>query len=259
MSSCPPYGTAGANGLGGQAPGLNHGNGVQQATSSAGGQNPTHQNGGQGRTNSSSSAFPSNHLNHLSDLASNFANSGGLAAPHHSHHGLSASGLTINLAAGATGGLNLQGQGQLGQGLGQASSTTRQTAVQQPAVPGHYGVTVNGFHPQVNARVNPVVGVKYAPLPSVGGSSIAQSSLGPSLGLNQSMVRHQPAVVSSVSSAGRNNQSGSSSHARSSLERNQREAERAQKITRLITDIKVSMEEGGWKEEMKSKYQTLSQ
>ena len=181
------------------------------------------------------SAFPSNHLDHLSDLASNFANSGGLAAGSARHRGLSASGLTVNLAGGPTGGLD----------PGRARPSAVRSGDGAGPAPAHYGVTVNGFHPQVNARVNPVVpgaGMSHRP-PSLGGAP-------------GTLVRHgQPAVVSSVASSSK----PSGSHARSSLERNQREAERAQKITRLITDIRVSMEEGGWKEEMKSKYQTLSQ
>lgn len=41
-------------------------------------------------------------------------------------------------------------------------------------------------------------------------------------------------------------------------ERNEREQKRAQKITDLIETLRYSMEKGGWKVEMKSKYHTLS-
>ena len=41
-------------------------------------------------------------------------------------------------------------------------------------------------------------------------------------------------------------------------ERNEREQQRAQKITELIDKLRMTMVQGGWKVEMKSKYQTLS-
>eukprot|EP00986_Skeletonema_menzelii_P000521 scaffold157_cov204-Skeletonema_menzelii.AAC.3 len=50
-----------------------------------------------------------------------------------------------------------------------------------------------------------------------------------------------------------------STHTRNSRERNNREQLRAQKITQLISELRENMEKGGWQEEMKSKYQTLSQ
>jgi hypothetical protein len=42
-------------------------------------------------------------------------------------------------------------------------------------------------------------------------------------------------------------------------ERNEREQVRAKKITQLIDELRVNMQKEGWKEEMKSKYDTLSQ
>jgi len=48
-------------------------------------------------------------------------------------------------------------------------------------------------------------------------------------------------------------------HARNSRERNEREQVRAKKITQLITDLRGEMHGGGWRMEMKSKYQVLSQ
>jgi hypothetical protein len=47
--------------------------------------------------------------------------------------------------------------------------------------------------------------------------------------------------------------------ARNSRERNEREQVRAKKITQLITDLRGEMHGGGWRMEMKSKYQVLSQ
>jgi hypothetical protein len=42
-------------------------------------------------------------------------------------------------------------------------------------------------------------------------------------------------------------------------ERNEREQIRAKKITQLIHEMRANMQKEGWKEEMKSKYETLSQ
>lgn len=46
---------------------------------------------------------------------------------------------------------------------------------------------------------------------------------------------------------------------RNPRDRNGREQVRAQKITQLINELRANMQRGGWKEEMKSKYQTLNQ
>lgn len=75
----------------------------------------------------------------------------------------------------------------------------------------HYGVPVNGFHPQVNAQDNPPVMLD---------------------------ARHCPKQGSS--------------------DRNEREQKRAHKITELIEDLRVSMIDGGWNVQVKSKYHTLS-
>lgn len=48
-------------------------------------------------------------------------------------------------------------------------------------------------------------------------------------------------------------------HSRNSRDRNEREQVRAKKITQLITELRDNMQGGGWREEMKSKYQVLSQ
>jgi len=75
----------------------------------------------------------------------------------------------------------------------------------------HYGVPVNGFHPQLNAQENPPVMLD---------------------------ARHCPKKASS--------------------DRNEREQKRAHKITELIEDLRVSMIDGGWNVQVKSKYHTLS-
>lgn len=89
----------------------------------------------------------------------------------------------------------------------------------------HYGMAVNGFHPQLNAQVNPVL-----PLPRI---SIPPDS------------------VQLVDGRSKKNK-------KTGKERNEREQKRAQKITELIEQLRVSMEQGGWKVEMKSKFHTLS-
>ena len=90
----------------------------------------------------------------------------------------------------------------------------------------HYGMAVNGFHPQVNAQVNPVL-----PVPSAAPSS---GSFPPLMDARGKKPK------------------------KTGKERNEREQKRAQKITELIEKLRVSMEDGGWKVEVKSKYHTLS-
>ena len=90
----------------------------------------------------------------------------------------------------------------------------------------HYGMAVNGFHPQLNAQVNPVLPLNTQPaLP--------------------------PGVVQLVDARGKKK-------GKTGKERNEREQKRAQKITELIEKLRLSMEKGGWKVEIKSKYHTLS-
>lgn len=90
----------------------------------------------------------------------------------------------------------------------------------------HYGLIVNGFHPQLNASMDP----SLLPL-----SPEADIKL-----IDSRNIRH--------SKKGR----------AEGKERNEREQKRAQKITDLIEQIRLSIEDGGWKVEMKSKHHTLS-
>ena len=92
----------------------------------------------------------------------------------------------------------------------------------------HYGIAVNGFHPQVNSQVNPIM----------------PASLGAAVLPNGKRVE----LID-----------GRHKHGRKSSQRNEREQQRAQKITELIDKLRNTMEEGGWRVEMKSKYQILSQ
>jgi hypothetical protein len=92
----------------------------------------------------------------------------------------------------------------------------------------HYGMSVNGFHPQLNVATDPI-----HPL------SFRQPILPPGVNVKLVDSRHKKRTGTGK-------------------ERNEREQKRAQKITELIEQIRVSMEDGGWKVEMKSKYHTLS-
>jgi len=88
----------------------------------------------------------------------------------------------------------------------------------------HYGMAINGFHPQLNAMENPPVLID---------------------------ARH-------VNDKGNGKGDDASQQAKSCKERNEKEQRRAQKISDLIDQLRESMVAGGWKNEMKSKYQTLS-
>jgi hypothetical protein len=83
----------------------------------------------------------------------------------------------------------------------------------------HYGMTVNGFHPQGTMD------------PSLSSSGYKDVKL-----VDSRHNKRRGAVK----------------------ERNEREQMRAQKITELIEQIRLSIEDGGWKVEMKSKSHTLS-
>lgn len=89
----------------------------------------------------------------------------------------------------------------------------------------HYGMAVNGFHPQLNVATDPL--------------PVSSSHLPPGVNVKLLDSRHKERK-----GAGK--------------ERNEREQKRAQKITELIEQIRTSMEDGGWKVEMKSKHHTLT-
>jgi hypothetical protein len=135
--------------------------------------------------------------------------------------------------------------------------------------PRHFGTAVNGFHPQVNARRNPV-----PPLPSRGGRGAAVAAAttvhgnilpGAPMRPRRPAPRPPPPrpVVDSrgVHGAAPSVVSGRSGPAPGSAtrERNTREQARAKKISELIDELRNAMQQGGWQEEVKSKYQTLDQ
>lgn len=101
----------------------------------------------------------------------------------------------------------------------------------------HYNMAVNGIHQQANAQVNPI-------LPTSPKNPCTESS-----------------GTTTTTIDGRSVQLLDGRHknkAKPGNERNEREQQRAQKITELIEKLRLTMVHGGWKREMKSKYQTLS-
>jgi hypothetical protein len=97
----------------------------------------------------------------------------------------------------------------------------------------HYGVAVNGFHPQLTGQPNSVTG---AGLTTTNTGSHSHFSYSNSVQLVD--ARHGSRKAGRI--------------------KNEREQRRAQKITELIDQLREKMEKGGWKVEVKSKFHTLS-
>mmetsp|Transcript_31351 Transcript_31351/g.63728 ORF Transcript_31351/g.63728 Transcript_31351/m.63728 type:complete len:416 (-) Transcript_31351:4913-6160(-) len=165
-----------------------------------------------------------------------------------------------------------------------AAAAPASSAVATPALTAgdpnsyHYGmavagVSVNGFHPQLNALSNPIV-------PIAGTGKRGMESSAPDKGTASATLHHHTGVGQQSEST-RNSTAASSSVGATTTsqpvrlidgrsgkpktaqrpgvkERNEREQRRAQKIAELIENLKDSMIQGGWKVEMKSKYHTLS-
>jgi hypothetical protein len=134
----------------------------------------------------------------------------------------------------------------------------------------HYGMVINGFHPQVNAIVNPVLPLNgtVPPVPTRAGttspgtvktSNAGKSTTGDMLVYNQQQQQPRPPAPQQAWSYNPEPKQPKQKDRKTPNERNEREQQRAKKITQLIHEIKSSMEAEGWKEEMKSKYETLSQ
>lgn len=156
----------------------------------------------------------------------------------------------------------------------------------------HYGMAINGFHPQVNAQVNPVLpmpsativiqsgGSNVSPGNSSGGTATVKSSntRGGKSGTSQGGsgasgdTANANAAVSTIAPTSQQHQHPhlcqrlqqrqqllQSKAREATRERNEREQMRAKKITQLIEELRMNMQKEGWKEEMKSKYETLSQ
>ena len=106
----------------------------------------------------------------------------------------------------------------------------------------HYGVAVNGFHPQLNAQLNPAAA-----------GSMQQHVAGGSVTASSSSGSHHHQANGSVQLIDARH-----SNRKSGRIKNEREQRRAQRITELIDQLREKMESGGWKVEMKSKFHTLS-
>jgi len=109
----------------------------------------------------------------------------------------------------------------------------------------HYGAVMNGFPSQSNAQPNP----SNLPASSDGTTNHQQTN-----GHFQATTATAPSTAPPILLDGRQKNKSKTGN-----ERNEREQQRAQKITELIDKLKTTMESDGWnKNEMKSKYQVLS-
>ena len=101
----------------------------------------------------------------------------------------------------------------------------------------HYGETVNGFHPQ-----------QYQ-LPLGTAAEAAAGGVGVPTPLRPPNAT-PPHLIDARHGNHRKNKGGQV--------KNEREQKRAQKITELIEQLRLQMEEGGWQVEARSKFHTLS-
>lgn len=113
----------------------------------------------------------------------------------------------------------------------------------------HYGMAVNGFHPQWNAQLNPIIISPQSTSNCYDKSTTATSTMNS----NKTNNTLPPGTTPIRLVDGRHQTIKSSEK-----ERNEREQRRAQRITDLIETLRLSMVQGGWKVEMKSKFHTLS-
>lgn len=117
-------------------------------------------------------------------------------------------------------------------------------------------LTVGG--PAVDDRNNNAAGNggsnnAKAMAPPTGSIKVQQQGHGSGTTRSRPTVKAAAATISTNASASKQQQQ------RNPRDRNGREQVRAQKITQLINELRANMQRGGWKEEMKSKYQTLNQ
>lgn len=147
----------------------------------------------------------------------------------------------------------------------------------------HYGMAVNGFHPQVNAQDNPILPLNTSRsgtnnntaehhylLPTNAQLSGATMTASNNSVHHYNTTNHHHINMPPVKLVdGRHVQRGnkddggavnitSGGGGKGGKERNEREQKRAKKITELIETLRLSMQKGGWRIEMKSKYQTLT-
>jgi hypothetical protein len=139
------------------------------------------------------------------------------------------------------------------------ASSTLPTPSLTPGDPNSYhyglavsGVSVNGFHPQLNAMSNPTL--PLSGLNSMGLAAATSASMIP----QQQGAGQNPNVRLLDGRSFRPEPAKKVMSKAAIKERNEREQRRAQKIAELIENLRLSMVKGGWKVEMKSKYHTLS-
>lgn len=156
--------------------------------------------------------------------------------PHHHHHSATSTSTTASAATGASASKAppfylfdapvelranfMQNQRRLG------------LPIQHDPNSYHYGETVKGFHPQQLLNQQQAMTLRAKGLPS----------------------QIPPAPVQLIDARHNGNRRNPSGRVK-----NEREQKRAQKITELIEQLRINMEQGGWKVEMRSKFYTLSQ
>jgi hypothetical protein len=107
----------------------------------------------------------------------------------------------------------------------------------------HYGETVNGFHPHQYQLPFGAAANSNNNASTAGGAAAASNGGG--------TVRvPPPQLIDARHGNHRKNKGGQV--------KNEREQKRAQKITELIEQLRLQMEEGGWQVEARSKFHTLS-
>jgi hypothetical protein len=109
----------------------------------------------------------------------------------------------------------------------------------------HYGEMVNGYHPQQFQNAGAMTGLDSNQINAVVGLHHRTSSHHPS--------HHNPPKMIDARHGG-----NSSRRNRSGQIKNEREQKRAQKITELIEQLRVQIENDGWQVEGRSKFNTLS-
>jgi hypothetical protein len=115
----------------------------------------------------------------------------------------------------------------------------------------HYGETVNGFHPQQllnSANLRELTTGTSGAL-----ASGTTSSTNPVDGIS-SYSEHHHRIPPQLIDA----RHGNIRKSRDGQVKNEREQKRAQKITELIEQLRLQMEDGGWQVEARSKFHTLS-
>jgi hypothetical protein len=120
----------------------------------------------------------------------------------------------------------------------------------------HYGETVNGFHPHqyqlpLGATEATATATSSGPgggLPSPPAATVVSATGGTG---HHHRPKHVPQLIDARhGNSNRKNKGGQV--------KNEREQKRAQKITELIEQLRLQMEDGGWQVEARSKFHTLS-